>query len=175
MPGIISRLEEPVATSSIVPMYFVCQRARQDLKVALIGQGPNELFGGYNRHLDVRYGNLLRDMPAGFQGLLMSTIKAIPRNQTLKRGLYSLNIPDRMKRYQNVFSILPVDTIDELFYDELLPKDAGDKILDHWADLEVLMGETDELGGFQFLEIRSSLPDELLMYADKLSMAHGLE
>jgi asparagine synthase (glutamine-hydrolysing) len=37
------------------------------------------------------------------------------------------------------------------------------------------MEQTDELGGFQFLEIRSSLPDELLMYADKLSMAHGLE
>jgi asparagine synthase (glutamine-hydrolysing) len=37
------------------------------------------------------------------------------------------------------------------------------------------MEETDELGGLQFLEIRSSLPDELLMYADKLSMAHGLE
>ena len=34
---------------------------------------------------------------------------------------------------------------------------------------------TDELGGFQLLEIRSSLPDELLMYADKLSMAHSLE
>ena len=33
----------------------------------------------------------------------------------------------------------------------------------------------DELGAFQVLEIRSSLPDELLMYADKLSMAHGLE
>jgi asparagine synthase (glutamine-hydrolysing) len=37
------------------------------------------------------------------------------------------------------------------------------------------MAHTDELGGFQLLEIRSSLPDELLMYADKLSMAHGLE
>jgi asparagine synthase (glutamine-hydrolysing) len=34
---------------------------------------------------------------------------------------------------------------------------------------------TDELGGLQLLEIRSSLPDELLLYADKLSMAHGLE
>jgi asparagine synthase (glutamine-hydrolysing) len=33
----------------------------------------------------------------------------------------------------------------------------------------------DELGGFSLLEIRSSLPDELLMYADKLSMAHSLE
>jgi asparagine synthase (glutamine-hydrolysing) len=37
------------------------------------------------------------------------------------------------------------------------------------------MEETDELGGLQFLELRSTLPDELLMYADKLSMAHGLE
>jgi asparagine synthase (glutamine-hydrolysing) len=37
------------------------------------------------------------------------------------------------------------------------------------------MQNLDELGGFQLLEVRSSLPDELLMYADKLSMAHGLE
>jgi asparagine synthase (glutamine-hydrolysing) len=37
------------------------------------------------------------------------------------------------------------------------------------------MVELDELGGFQHLEIRSSLPDELLMFGDKLSMAHGLE
>ena len=37
------------------------------------------------------------------------------------------------------------------------------------------MEYTDELGGFQLLEIRSSLPDELLMYADKLSMTHSLE
>ncbi len=37
------------------------------------------------------------------------------------------------------------------------------------------MAATDELGGLQFLEVRSTLPDELLMYADKLSMAHGLE
>jgi asparagine synthase (glutamine-hydrolysing) len=37
------------------------------------------------------------------------------------------------------------------------------------------MENSDELGAFQFLEIRSTLPDELLMYADKLSMAHSLE
>jgi len=37
------------------------------------------------------------------------------------------------------------------------------------------MEHTDELGGLQFLEIRSTLPDELLMYSDKLSMAHSLE
>ena len=51
-------MEEPIASSSIVPMYFVCERARQDVKVALVGQGPDELFGGYRRHLGVRYGAL---------------------------------------------------------------------------------------------------------------------
>ena len=50
LPHIVSSLEEPIASSSIVPMYFVCKRAREDVKVALVGQGPDELFGGYRRH-----------------------------------------------------------------------------------------------------------------------------
>ena len=57
----------------------------------------------------------------------------------------------------------------------MLEHNAGDKILECWKDLLPLIGETDELGGFQFLEMRSTLPDELLMFGDKLSMAHGLE
>ncbi len=63
LPRIVECLEEPIATSSIVPMYFVSQRARQDVKVALIGQGPDELFGGYKRHLGVRYGDYWRLLP----------------------------------------------------------------------------------------------------------------
>ena len=51
LPQIVSVLEEPSAASSIVPMYFVCKRARKDVKVALVGQGPDELWGGYTRHL----------------------------------------------------------------------------------------------------------------------------
>src|ERR1019366_6326091 len=61
------------------------------------------------------------------------------------------------------------------FQDGLLAPDSGDSILGCWEDLAELMTETDELGGLQFIEMRSTLPDELLMYADKLSMAHGLE
>src|SRR5205809_3080872 len=106
---------------------------------------------------------------------ISSDITTLPRNETLKRGVYSLDIPDRMERYQHVLSILPGNKIDELFQDGLLCPNTGDKILECWEDLADLMTETDELGGFQFLEVRSTLPDELLMYADKLSMAHGLE
>jgi asparagine synthase (glutamine-hydrolysing) len=172
---IVACLEEPVATASIVPMYFVCERARQDVKVALIGQGPDELFGGYRRHLGVRYGAYWGNLPKWMRGAISSGIRLLPRNEMLKRGLYSLDTPDRMRRYQNVLSILPGSTIDGIFKDGIVPGNAGDKILESWEDLSELMSDTDELGGFQYLEVRSSLPDELLMYADKLSMAHGLE
>jgi asparagine synthase (glutamine-hydrolysing) len=175
LPHIVSCLEEPIASSSIVPMYFVCQRARQDVKVALVGQGPDELFGGYRRHLGVRYGALWGGLPSPVRAAVSSVISALPRNEMLKRGLHSLDIPERMRRYQNVLSLMPGPQIDGLFKDRLLPPEAGDKILGSWEDLVPLMENTDELGGFQFLELRSTLPDELLMYADKLSMAHSLE
>jgi len=175
LPGIVSILEEPIASSSIVPMYFVCERARQDVKVALVGQGPDELFGGYTRHLGIQYGSYWRSVPSWLRKGLEIGINSLPRNDTLKRGVYSLNIEERMQRYQNVFSIMPGDVVDGLFRDGLLPEGAGDSIREFWTDLEPEMEGSDELGGFQVLELRSSLPDELLMYADKLSMAHSLE
>jgi asparagine synthase (glutamine-hydrolysing) len=175
LPNIVASLEEPVAASSIVPMYFVCNRAREDVKVALVGQGPDELFGGYRRHLGVRYGNLWAHLPGWMRGAISDGIAALPRNETLKRGVQSLAIPDRMKRYQHVLSLLPGGEIDDLFQSDLIDANAGDTILDCWTSMTDLMSLTDELGGLQFLEVRSTLPDELLLYADKLSMAHGLE
>jgi asparagine synthase (glutamine-hydrolysing) len=175
LPNIVASLEEPIAASSIVPMYFVCRRARQDVKVVLIGQGPDELFGGYKRHLGVRYGGWWRGLPHGFRLSVRSAVNRLSRNETLKRGVYSLGGADRLTRYQNVFSLAPADEIDSLFRDDLIPPGQGRELVAYWRALGPQMEHLDELGGFQLLEIRSSLPDELLMYADKLSMAHSLE
>jgi len=175
LPKIVRAVEEPIATSSIVPMYFVCERARQDVKVALVGQGPDELFGGYKRHLGIQYGGMWAQLPVWVRGPIASSVAALPRNETLKRGVQSLATPDRLRRYQSVFSLLPGPRIDHLFHEGLLGSKIDDAILECWKDLSPLMPEKDELGGFQFLEVRSNLPDELLMYADKMSMAHSLE
>jgi asparagine synthase (glutamine-hydrolyzing) len=176
LPGIVQCLEEPIAASSIVPMYFVSQRARQDVKVALIGQGPDELFGGYKRHLGVHYGELWRGLPGGLRSMIGLAVNGLPRSEMLKRGVYSLNNEDRLKRYQDVFSLAPGEAIDALFRDGVLPEKPDEQdLVKYWRELVPQMERTDELGGFQLLEIRSSLPDELLMYADKLSMAHSLE
>ena len=73
------------------------------------------------------------------------------------------------------FHSRPAETIDGLFREDVLPEKQGHELVEYWDALRPQMEHTDELGAFQLLEIRSSLPDELLMYADKLSMAHSLE
>jgi asparagine synthase (glutamine-hydrolysing) len=175
LPRIVEAVEEPIATSSIVPMYFVCRRAREDVKVVLVGQGPDELFGGYRRHLGLRYADHWASVPGWIREPLTRVAATLPRNETIKRGLYALHVTDRLDRYERVLSIVPGSTVSGMFRDGLLPQDTDSLLRTCWGDLPDLIGETDELGGFQFLEVRSTLPDELLMYVDKLSMAHGLE
>jgi asparagine synthase (glutamine-hydrolysing) len=173
--NIVGSLEEPIATSSIVPMYFVCKRAHEDVKVCLVGQGPDELFGGYRRHLYARYGATWAAIPRLARVPLERAIAALPRNETLKRGLYALGSGGAEDRSERILSLLPGAQIDGLFWDGLLKSDSGDMLRHCWSDFADLAPRNDELGRLQFAEIRSTLPDELLMYADKLSMAHSLE
>jgi asparagine synthase (glutamine-hydrolysing) len=175
LPRIVNSVEEPIATSSIVPMYFVCERARRDMKVVLVGQGPDELFGGYKRHLGLRYSAYWGALPAWLRKPVAGAISMLPRNEMLKRGAYALDVSDRLQRYEKTLALVPAKTMRGLFRDDLLSPIADSAFLECSRDLEELMTDTDELGGFQFLEVRSTLPDELLMYSDKLSMAHGLE
>lgn len=172
---VVRILEEPVAASSIVPMYHVCERARRDVKVALVGQGPDELFGGYRRHLGIRYGGGWRRTPAWLRAGIAGTIERLPRAETLRRGVQALGTADALARYRDAFSILPRAEVDALFRPEFRPRLGGDDVCELWAGLVPEMQGADELGRFQVIELRSSLPDELLLYADKLSMAHGLE
>jgi asparagine synthase (glutamine-hydrolysing) len=175
LANIVQCLEEPIASSSIVPMYFVCQRAREDVKVALIGQGPDELFGGYKRHFGLHYGGPWRSLHPAVRQVIEAAVHRLPRNESAKRGVYALGIEDRLSRYQHVFSLVPAQNITSLFHAGLLPDGHEATPVDYWVDLLPQMEHLDELGGLQHLELRSSLPDELLMFGDKLSMAHGLE
>lgn len=175
LSNIVNSLEEPIATSSIVPMYFVCKRAREDVKVCLVGQGPDELFGGYPRHLYARYGAAWSTVPRWARVPVERAAALLPRNERLQRGLYALGSGGPKNNYERILSLLPGHQINGLFWDGLLKSDSGERLSECWSDFLDLAPPMDEMGRLQFAEIRSTLPDELLMYADKLSMAHSLE
>ena len=50
LPGIVGSMEEPLGTTSVMPMWHLVQRARQDVTVVLTGQGTDEPWGGYRRY-----------------------------------------------------------------------------------------------------------------------------
>lgn len=174
LPELVKTLEEPVTAASIAPMYHVCARARQDVKVALMGQGPDELFGGYKRHLGLYYGKYWRALPSWMKVLGSAGLSFLP-GEAVRRGAYALDTGHRFRRYEQVFSIIPDGFAESLFKPGALPSGAESRVGECWQDLYRLISHADELGGLQALELRSALPDELLLYADKLSMAHGLE
>lgn len=175
LPTVISSLEEPVAASSIVPMYFLCKLASESVKVALIGQGPDELLGGYKRHLGVQYGCYWRRLPISVRNVFKFLISSISTSETLHRSIYSLDIASQLQRYKQIFSIQSPLIIDSLFREGIMPGNFAEQINSLWRNLKPFMTRTDELGGFQLIELRYALPDELLIYGDKLSMAHSLE
>src|SRR5581483_5690946 len=122
----------PRQLPSLAPVTSLLCSIAQDVKVALIGQGPDELFGGYKRHLGIRYGSWWRGLPPGLRSMLGFAVNRLPRNETLKRGIRSLASEDRLERYLDVFSLAPSDVIDGLFHDGLLPQGNGRDTLDSW-------------------------------------------
>ncbi|MCZ7616675.1 MAG: asparagine synthase C-terminal domain-containing protein [Ignavibacteriaceae bacterium] len=122
---VISIVEEPIASSSIVPMYFLSQKARQRVKVVLMGQGPDELFGGYMRHLGVYYGKYWRFLPVTIRRPIGKLLSRISKSESIRRGLDSLKVSQKLIRYQLVFSVMSESLIDGLFQDQVLPEGAG--------------------------------------------------
>ncbi len=175
---VIKTLEEPVAASSIIPMYFLCELARREVKVALVGQGPDELFAGYKRHLGARYHNYLKYFPTE----LVKTIKLIPRiqrNESIRRGLNYIEENKKatgiLEKYLKLLSLVSDGFIQNIFLDNLIDENRDLLMKNAWDFFNSNISEFEYLNGLQYIEIRSTLPDELLMYTDKLSMAHSLE
>jgi asparagine synthase (glutamine-hydrolysing) len=125
--------------------------------------------------LGVRYGHLWRDLPGPLRRAASGLLGRLPRAESLRRGLYSLGEPEPLRRYQQVFSLAHEATLQGLFQPGHVPAATGPAPVAGWEALRPQLRALDELNAFQLLELRSSLPDELLLYGDKLSMAHALE
>ncbi|CAN5842060.1 asparagine synthase (glutamine-hydrolyzing) [soil metagenome] len=173
LPRSIWHLEEPIATASTLAFFKVCELAREHVKVVLTGQGADEPFAGYARHLGERYGPVYRRLPRAMRDRVVSPlVERLPRNEQLKRGVRSLGTEEPLERLGRVYSTLGDPLGRRLFGDELLATGNGHRSIARWqADV----AERDGLSQMLYVDARTSLADNLLMYGDKMSMAVSLE
>ena len=106
--------------------------------------------------------------------MIGSAVNRLPRNSTAKRGIYALGIEDRLDALRARLLSRAGGTHQRSVSGRLRRRTRSRRS-SRGARSCRESENLDELGRFQHIEIRSSLPDELLMFADKLSMAHGLE
>ncbi len=175
LPRSIWHLEEPVATASTLAFFRVSQLARETVKVVLAGQGADEPFAGYHRHLGEHLGGLYRLIPAPIRhGLLAPLVQRLPRNERMKRAVRSLGEADPRLRLREVYSTVDLALLRRLLRPEVFPEpdDVEEGVI---PVFQADVADRDPLSQMLYVDARVPLADNLLLYGDKMSMAASLE
>lgn len=168
-PDIVQSIEEPLGTTSILPMWALVQRAREDVTVVLTGQGSDEPWGGYRKYQQ----ELLRENAPNW---LWKQLRHVPSHPKLpdfiKRGLISLPEKNIGMRLLLNYELCSAGQRERLTG----RSDQGqalERIL-HWLEWQHT-GKTSVTEQQMRIDARMNLADDLLLYGDKISMAFGLE
>jgi len=171
-------IEEPVGNETAAAFYFVSQLARRKVKVALTGQGADEPWAGYGRHLGAKLSQYYCRLPSAVtDGVVRPFVERFSRNEVLRRGVISLSEPDVLSRFVKIYSFFDSSMKDRLFQPWIREEastegtEAREALTSLYRDVETL----DPLSQMLYMDTRSNLPDDLLMVGDKTSMANGVE
>ncbi|HEX9006265.1 MAG TPA: asparagine synthase (glutamine-hydrolyzing) [Bacteroidota bacterium] len=165
--------EEPIAEPTIPALYYVSRLARSRVKVVLAGQGADEPLAGYDRYVGEyyldRYAPLFRHIP------LEAVAALLPRNERFKRAAYANRFDDCVERFLAIYTIFTPAMKDQLLLPDVR---AAMRDVDREPIVRLLAstkGLKGNLAKLLYLDARLSLPDNLLLFGDKMSMANSLE
>jgi asparagine synthase (glutamine-hydrolysing) len=176
LPMMIRHLEEPNGTASTLAQYSISELASKHVKVALCGQGADELLAGYKRYIGERWSAAYRMLPEVAKTSLMPRFAEWLGHPSLKRAARALPKDNMLQRFAEMYAVFEEDEKTRL-YNEDLKSGLGQREalwtpLAYWgAD----MPRDDALGKMLYMDTRVWLPDELLTYGDKMCMATSLE
>jgi asparagine synthase (glutamine-hydrolysing) len=179
LPKLLWHLDEPIADSAFLTTYLVAEFARHDVTVILSGVGGDELFAGYRRYLGEYYRRYYRLVPRRLRRLLLEPLARrlpVDRHSRLLNGSRLVrnfvlsehrSVEERYRRYVGVFAPETVEALTLRRNGE-----PGDAVLEALASAS---NSGDSLRRLLDVDLRTQLPDDLLMLTDKMTMATSLE
>lgn len=174
VPKAVWHQDEPVADPSAIALYFVARLAREHVTVVLSGEGADELFGGYGIYREPLALRPFDYLPAGLKSFAGGILANLPfdfkgRNYLL-RGMTPLE-----ERFLGNAKIFTEDLKAEITgFNHTMPA----AYRNPWqiaGDFYSKAGNTDSITKMQFIDLNLWLPGNILMKADKMTMAHSLE
>lgn len=170
IPNIIYHTDEPHANLSTVPLYFLSKLASEKLKVVLSGEGADEMFGGYNEYYDPLALRLYIKLPIAIRKIFREISKKLPsfpgKNTIIKYGL------PFEKRYIGHGSFMEDEEANMILCKELRSNQSVSDIIKPYLNK---LGKSDELTKKMYIDMHFWLPQDILLKADKMTMANSLE
>lgn len=161
-------LDEPLADLSALGFFHISRLASEHVTVALAGQGADELFGGYRKHVAA---SLCRSVPRPIAGLAGSVAPRGPRR--FRRTGSTLGARTASERLLAMSGKLPPDLRRRLVRGPVAELDGNSAL--RAIEARAVGLSSDPLAETLFLDAQLALPDDMLHYFDRTSMAHSLE
>lgn len=162
-------MDEPLADPSCIALYFVCNKASEYVKVVLSGEGADEIFGGYNVYKEPLGSHAYKSLPRFIRRGIGSVASHLPQ----KRGVNFLvrNGKDLEERFiGNAYMFTPKDRKKLL----RIKTNAPDPTV-ITAPFYDKVKDKDQITKMQYLDLHLWMTGDILLKADKMSMANSLE
>ncbi|HET7566562.1 MAG TPA: asparagine synthase (glutamine-hydrolyzing) [Gaiellaceae bacterium] len=175
LPLLAEAFDEPLGDEAALPLFLICEAARREVTVALVGDGGDESFAGYERYAAM---GLAARVPGPAAAAGARLLRALPGGRRERRSaafraarLLEAAATPLGERYGQLMEVFPLATRAGLWTDEAKEE------LGALVSPGLLLGQPSGHGiaGLQLLDVETYLPGDLLPKADLASMAHSLE
>ncbi|MEO4052668.1 asparagine synthase (glutamine-hydrolyzing) [Solibacillus sp. CAU 1738] len=163
-------MDEPHSNPSIVPLYFLARLARQHVTVVLSGEGADELFGGYDEYTDTPNMKKFKSMPAPARALASIAAAIMPNSKIgglVKRA--KMPVEQSFIGQARIFEEDESAAILQADYNNA--PSVADIVNPYYKKFQ----GHDDVTKKQLLDLNLWLVDDILLKADKMSMAHSIE
>ena len=178
---LIYHLDDPIGDFSIFPTYLISKMARENVTVALSGDGGDELFGGYETYVAQRYahwyqylpGFMTRDMLPALASRISPARKKKGTINKLKRFIEGAALPASMNHAR--WRIFAIDELKDQLFTPSAAAELTTPTGQHIHDLYAKAAALPELNRSLYVDTQSYLADNCLLKVDRMSMANSLE
>lgn len=178
--------DEPFSDSSQIPTFFVSQLAKQDVKVAISGDGGDELFCGYSRYmLTNNRSKKFSLIPSLFKKILAQGIKSInqntwnnlirllPDNKNFKNFGHKMHKGANALEAKNFFELYHIICSDWLNPNEVVIN--GNEPINYYTELKKSISSLNNYEKMMILDLMDYLPNDILVKIDRAAMTSSLE
>jgi asparagine synthase (glutamine-hydrolysing) len=178
---LVTHYDEPFGDSSALPTWYLCQWTRQHVKVALSGDGGDELFAGYDRYRALWLSTWMNRAVPGKSLLGSDWFQRLPTSnrqrsfiRRLQRFGAALHEP-HARRFMNWLQIFPERMRVELYQDDFIAQLPDDDPFVFFESAWKQIGNRDLISQASLADLLTYLPCDLMNKVDVASMAHSLE